>query len=618
MRKEVWVALLFVLLIAGVIADRYPGSWQHEASNTSVQVTAPFQPQYTINEYPQSSVDLTAKLCGISQFQKWYKTTGAGQRIALIDSGIDLGHRVFQMTEKTGPKVIAYRDYTEEGKLETYAAKLCRDGLTAGGTVYRIGDIPNNAETYRLAFLDLHTVQPRLLTKSEKVLGVLVTARNSSGYNCVYVDVNQNCDFTDEIPLYQYEIQNQSLTLPASSGNLNLALTSISSDGRYLQLTADTLGHGTFLAGLMAGNSVGYQGLAPEAELYVYKIFNRDGEASQQKLAQAIGQAVLDGVDCINLSLSIPKTELAGTELQEVLKQAEEADIPVIAAAGNYGPGKNTITWPAKDTSVIAIGSYSHPAQYRLDRNIFLEEPFIADYSGRGGLDGEVLLVAPSGMISTVPGWYGRRCMFDYGTSISAAITTAAICHVREASEQKGLSLSVEQLKNQLSRWAKDTGASASEQGYGALYLGKFPQHSERILPRNGLKEERLVYTKDDRLLWTFTVPQGQSQSWYVEVPSGSAELSAVLQVEQQMPQNSMEHVIAMGRCYISLYSPDGVLMDQSPYLGASYNEELVVSDAVGAILPQPGIWEIVVTSADDLSQYNHLESSGTLKAKLK
>ena len=149
------------------------------------------------------------------------------------------------------------------------------------------------------------------------------------------------------------------------------------------------------------------------------------------------------------MSLSIPKTELAGTELQEVLKQAEEADIPVIAAAGNYGPGKNTITWPAKDTSVIAIGSYSHPAQYRLDRNIFLEEPFIADYSGRGGLDGEVLLVAPSGMISTVPGWYGRRCMFDYGTSISAAITTAAICHVREASEQKGLSLSVEQLKNQ-------------------------------------------------------------------------------------------------------------------------------------------------------------------------
>ena len=208
--------------------------------------------------------------------------------------------------------------------------------------------------------------------------------------------------------------------------------------------------------------------------------------------------------------------------------------------------------------------------------------------------------------------------MFDYGTSISAAITTAAICHVREASEQKGLSLSVEQLKNQLSRWAKDIGASASEQGYGALYLGKLPQHSERILPRNGLKEERLVYTKDDRLLWTFTVPQGQSQSWYVEVPAGSAELSAVLQVEQQMPQNSMEHVIAMGRCYISLYSPDGVLMDQSPYLGASYNEELVVSDAVGAILPQPGIWEIVVTSADDLSQYNHLESSGTLKAKLK
>ncbi len=620
MRKGVWIILLCVLMLAGVTSDRYLGNWKNESANESVHVTAPFQPQYTANENAQSSVNLAAKLCGLPQFKKRYGTTGEGQCIALIDSGIDLDHTVFQDDTKPGEKIRVYRDYTEEGKLETREAELYQDVLTAGGAVYRIGTIPNNADRYRLAFLDLNTMQPRLLLEKGDVMAVLVTARNSSGYNCVYLDTNQNSDFTDETPLYQYDVQKQSLSLPMGNGNLNLALTSISSDGSNLQFTADTLGHGTFLAGLIAGNSSEYRGIAPQAQLYVYKIFDRDGKASQQKLAQAIYQAVLDGADCINLSLSIPKTESVCAELKEALEQAEAAEIPVIAAAGNYGPGKNTITWPARDASVIAVGSYSHPEQYRLDRNIFLEKTFIADYSGRGisgGGEGP-LIAAPSGMISTVPGWYSNSCLYDYGTSISAAITTAAVCHVQEAAEKCKISLSVEQLKNLLSSWAKDAGADASEQGYGMLYLGKIPRNSEQIEPRKGLKEERIVYTKDDWMTWKIAVQQGQSKSWYVEVPRGCAEITAVLQMEQQMPQNPMEHLVAMGRCYVSLYSPDGILMDQSPYLGASYSGELIASDAVGAILPQAGIWEVVVTSADNLSQYNHLESSASLKVELK
>ncbi|MBQ2035774.1 MAG: S8 family serine peptidase, partial [Peptococcaceae bacterium] len=254
MRKGIWVILLGVLLAAGILSDSYPKSWQSDSVNTSVQVTAPFQPQYTPNKNAQSSVNLAAELCGLSQFQKQYGTTGNKQRIALIDSGIDLGHMVFQTEEKEQPKVVIYRDYTEEGRLETQAAERYRNMLSAGGSVYRIGNIPNDVETYRLAFLDLNTVQPRFLTGKNEEMAVLVTARNSSGYNCVYLDTNRNCDFTDDTPLYLYEIQQQHLTLPADGGKLNLALTSISSDGRYLQFTADTLGHGTFLAGLMAGS----------------------------------------------------------------------------------------------------------------------------------------------------------------------------------------------------------------------------------------------------------------------------------------------------------------------------------------------------------------------------
>ena len=120
------------------------------------------------------------------------------------------------------------------------------------------------------------------------------------------------------------------LTLHSAGYNLNLALTSIAEDGSQLQLTADTLGHGTFLAGLIAANGAEYQGLAPQVQLCVYKIFNREGQSSQIQLAQAIRAAILDGADCINLSLSIPKDETICPELEEMLNQARAANIPLM------------------------------------------------------------------------------------------------------------------------------------------------------------------------------------------------------------------------------------------------------------------------------------------------
>ncbi len=625
-RKRKRIVLLCLLLTAGLIGNHYYEEWPRNDAE-HISVTAPFCPQYTGNENPQSSVDLVADLCGITQFRKRYGTDGAGQRIALIDSGIDLSHRAFQWQDNPlseQMKVMVYRDYTDEGKVRSQAVELHEQTVNTGGVAYKIGEIVNNAEIYRIAFLQLDTMQPRLFAETEssalKPLAVLVTAQNGKRYNCVYLDTNQNCDFTDETPLFNYAEQQQHITLNRTSTLLNLALTDISSDGTMLQFSADTLGHGTFLAGLMAGDSEDYHGLAPEAQLCVYKIFDRDGKSSQQMLAQAIRQAILDEVDCINLSLSVPKDEPVSEELEEMFYQAKAANIPVIAAAGNYGPGKNTAAYPARTDNVIGVGSYVEPTQYQLDRDLFVEKPFVADYSGRGTMRGaeSPMLVAPAGMISTVPEWYAEENLYDYGTSISAAITTAAICHLQQAAENKELSLSVEQIKHLLCSWTENLGFSAAEQGYGALQLGRLPNNTAQITACERIREETIVYDKDDPLAWDFSVLQGQSKSWYVEVPFGHKELSAVMQIDQQLPQNEWEHLIAMGRCYISLYSPDGVLMDQSSYLGASYSDTLITSGKVHALLPKPGVWEIVITSADDLSRYNHLESTGCLQVELK
>lgn len=618
MQKRSLILLLSLLLIVGAASDRYTHKEQHELPER-ITVTAPFNPQYTSNQEPQSSVDTIATLCGITQFSKNYHTSGAKQKVALIDSGIDLSHSAFQKNQNQSEKVAVYRDFTQEGLLHTQAVSCYGDRVAAGGTIYHIGDIANKAQQYRMAFLELGDVQPQLFPKGEQKMAVLLTATEQA-YNCVYIDTNQNCDFSDEKPLFYFQEKPQYITLHSSGYNLNFALTSVAKDGSQIQLTADTLGHGTFLAGLIAANSSDYQGLAPQAQLCIYKIFNREGQSSQLLLAKAIRQAVLDDVDIINLSLSIPKDETVSAQLTEALNQAQAANIPVVAAAGNYGPGKNTIAYPARASMVIGVGSYVAPEMYALDKAVMLEKTFVADYSGRGKLNGDgcPLLVAPAGILSTVPGWYAESYLYDYGTSISSAIVAAAIAHIQEAATEQELSLSIEQLKNLLASWARDLNFGPAEQGYGALNLGNLPKQADKILQRAGLKEETTVYTVDDSLSWKFSVPQGQAYSWYVQVPEGAKELTVDLQIDQQKPNNEQEHLVALGRCQLSLYNPDGQLIDQTPYLGASYSREIITSGTVGKKRPQQGTWEIVITSADNLSQYNHFATTGNLQTTLR
>ena len=391
MRKRGWIILLCMLLVAGAASDHYGGSWNSGARDR-IAVTAPFNPQYTANQNPQSSVEQIATLCGITKFRNSYHTSGAGQKIALIDSGIDLSHEAFQPNADWTDKVVVYRDFTQEGYLYTQAVSCYGDKVAASGTIYHIGQIPNTVQQYRMSFLKLNEFQPELFPETEQQIAVLVTAEQGI-YNCVYLDTNQNCDFSDEQPLHCYQEKPQHITLHNSGYNLNLALTSIAEDGTQIQLTADTLGHGTFLAGVMAGNGAVYQGLAPQAQLYVYKIFNRDGQSSQVLLAQAIQQAVLDGADSINLSLGKieavlgPNEQIPGetyemfdrikTYIVEVRKSAKGPQIVVSRTHPGLLKRLFELEVPEIQDGVVEIksvareaGSRSKLAVYSTDENV--------------------------------------------------------------------------------------------------------------------------------------------------------------------------------------------------------------------------------------------------------
>ena len=113
----------------------------------------------------------------------------------------------------------------------------------------------------------------------------------------------------------------------------------------------DTYGHGTHVAGLIAGSgaaSVGipgspaYRGVAPGASLINLRVLNGSGSGLTSDVVDAIDWCVANQarfrIRVINLSLGhLPVEDISVDPLVLAVNRAVSAGIVVVAAAGNYG-----------------------------------------------------------------------------------------------------------------------------------------------------------------------------------------------------------------------------------------------------------------------------------------
>ena len=123
----------------------------------------------------------------------------------------------------------------------------------------------------------------------------------------------------------------------------DLSLESQNPSLQYL----DTNGHGTFMAGLIAGNDGqpgGYRGVAPDARIVSLKVGVADGGADVSQVIAAIDWVVQHRNDngmnirVINLSYGTNSTQPYNVDpLAYAVEQAWKAGIVVVAAAGNSG-----------------------------------------------------------------------------------------------------------------------------------------------------------------------------------------------------------------------------------------------------------------------------------------
>jgi hypothetical protein len=116
----------------------------------------------------------------------------------------------------------------------------------------------------------------------------------------------------------------------------------------------ESTGHGTHVAGIALL-------VAPDTRILPVRALDSDGMGDAFSVAEAILFAVENGADVINLSLG---TTAESNLLEEVIEEAAQSGVLVVAAAGNLGTSQEV--YPAADECALAVTSVG-PADVKSD-----------------------------------------------------------------------------------------------------------------------------------------------------------------------------------------------------------------------------------------------------------
>lgn len=131
----------------------------------------------------------------------------------------------------------------------------------------------------------------------------------------------------------------------------------------------DRSGHGTHVSGTIAADAgsdgLGIYGVAPEADIFAYKVCGNDG-CWTDDIAAAIDYAGSHGAEIISMSLG-------GSSESSLIRDAISRNLHIlfVAAAGNSGPNLETMNYPGASPNVMGVAAID------INNNV-------ADFSSRG------------------------------------------------------------------------------------------------------------------------------------------------------------------------------------------------------------------------------------------
>jgi len=125
--------------------------------------------------------------------------------------------------------------------------------------------------------------------------------------------------------------------------------------------------HGTHVSGTIAGRGTADSpyattGIAPDADLYAYRVLGPGGNGSSEAIIAGIEQAVTDGMDIMNLSLGANYNDPLTAEAIAI-NNAVLNGVTAIVAAGNSGSGMYTVGTPGNAPLALTVGASTVPEE---------------------------------------------------------------------------------------------------------------------------------------------------------------------------------------------------------------------------------------------------------------
>lgn len=238
----------------------------------------------------------------------------------------------------------------------------------------------------------------------------------------------------------------------------------------------DPGGHGTHVAGLVAGNGAAsggaYTGVAPCANIVDVRVIDATGNSNTGIILRGL-QWVLANKNTYNIkvaNMSFGATQSGSYKIDPLATAAEVlafSGITTVVSAGNSGPLYNTITSPATDPFVITVGALDD------NQTATLADDLMATFSSRGRTKfdnlGKPDLVAPGRrMVSllspgstipnldpdrlvTAPGALTPEYLRLSGTSMAAPVVSGVVALMAE----RNSTLKPSQVKSRLKKSTK-------------------------------------------------------------------------------------------------------------------------------------------------------------------
>ena len=338
-------------------------------------------------------------------------STGAGTRIAFIDTGVDLDHPAIRPWVEPGVNLLGGGSASEFSGIDQSTMSLFEDLIrnlkhssidmsTMSLFWEQLLALGLDQSTMSLFWEELQRLNLDQSTMSlfwEQLLAGTLDQSTMS----LFWEVLQRLD-VDQSTMSLFWEQLLAGTLDQSTMSLfweqlqflyvNQSTMSLFGNGMF-----DRLGHGTLVAGLL-------HAVAPEAQLVQIRAFDSQGRSTLFFAIAAVYAAVALDVDVINMSVSIGAESRS---MNRALNSAWSQGVGLVASIGNDSSYVKEI-YPAAHNSVIAVASTDF-------------EDHLASFSNYGWVD----VLAPGvGVATTFPGGLYAKAS---GTSFSAPMVSAAV-----------------------------------------------------------------------------------------------------------------------------------------------------------------------------------------------